>query len=306
MPVGKHLYQLECDGFPLQSYMVHVQPEVRGLDIEVSKNTIKSGESIRFLMRLEPSVELTVILDCGIPLEPPKIRYVEQMSDSLALDIGNCTYPSPGQYNPSIIVSNRVNDDNLSIQIDVEPALSKFKVEIEDRSDANELSLVVVRASDKVPFEGDFLLTVFNSFNVKNYTRKERVQLLHSNNFTDQIYMNITTYGRQTLHVQGGVFPIIREAQAEFTIGTDVTVTPQVYLVNQMAFVRKDYVWIDVQWIDGVGFNIKIEFGQEKEILLRYEQLIKAVINRSVNKTEGQHQIQWKRLGQKHIQVGYK
>jgi hypothetical protein len=203
---------------------------------------------------------------------------------------------------------NHINLVNQSIRIDVEEPLSQFKVEIDDLSDINELALVTIHALEHVPFEGIFTLTIIDSTNLneKNQTRTERVQLLKSNNFTEQLYMNITTYGKQILHVRGGDYPTIRETQVTFTVGTDITTKPQVYIVNQMALVNEDFIWVDIQWINGIGFDIKIDYGDEKKVVIRYEQIITSQFNRILKKNDGIHDIQWKRIGKQRLQVGYK
>ena len=235
-----------------------------------------------------------------------KILHIHETIDLTAIAVGNCTYTMPGQYNPFLSAINRINLVNQSIRIDVEPPLSPFKVEIEDRPDVNQLTLVTLRATEPITYEGNFLLTIFDNSYEKNQTRTERIQLFKSNDFTEVLYLNITTYGRQTLHVRGGDYPTIREAQASFTIGTDITKRPQAYILNQMAFVNEDFVWVDMQWVNGIGFDIEISFGQEKTVLLRYGQIITSPINRLNNRNDGKDQIQWKRLAKQRLQVGYK
>jgi hypothetical protein len=222
--------------------------------------------------------------------------------------VANCTYTKPGQYHPLVSALNHINLANQSIRIDVEEPLSQFKVEVEDRADINQLTLVVIRALERIPFEGLFTLTIIDSTNIneKNQTRTERVQLFASNNFTEHFYMNITTYGRQTLHVRGGDFPTIREAQTTFTVGTDITIKPQVFILNQMAFVNEDFIWIDVQWVNGIGFDLQIDYGNEKKVFIRYGQIITSQVNKVIKKNEGTHEIQWKRIAKQRLQVGYK
>jgi hypothetical protein len=115
--------------------------------------------------------------------------------------------------------------------------------------------------------------------------------------------MNISTYGRQILHVRGGDYPTIRESQVTFTIGTDITTKPQVYLVNQMGLVNEDFIWIDIQWINGIGFDIKIDYGNEKKVFIRYGQFITGQLNRIIKKNDD---LQWKRISKQRLQVGYK
>jgi len=219
--------------------------------------------------------------------------------------VANCTYSKPGHYQPLVSALNRINLVNQSLRIDVEEPLSQFRVEIEDRPDINQLTLVTISALERIPFEGIFTFTITDSLSVHevNQTRTERIQLLSSNNFTEQFYMNISTYGRQVIHVRGGDYPTIREAQATFTIGSEITTKPQVFVVNQMGLVNEDIVWIDIQWINGIGFDVQIDFGHEKKILLRYGQIITSPINRLNKKDE---EYQWKRLAKRRFQVGYK
>jgi hypothetical protein len=291
---------------PLQPYIVNVQPAIRSLDIEASKTTIKNGQTVEFSITLEPTVDLTIIFDCGISETSLKIIYIEQTHDLSSIPIGNCTYSTSGQYHPLINAMNRVNSVNQTINIDVEPPLSPFKVEIEDLLDINQLTLIKIRALEEIPFEGLFTLTIIDKFNEKNQTKTENIQLLKSNNFTEEIYMNITTYGRQLLHVQGGDFPTIRETQVSFTIGVEITTKPQVYIMNSMGLMNEDFIWIDIQWINGIGFDIEINYGQEKKVLLRYGQFISNTFNRTMKKNDGIHQIQWKKIAKQRLQVGYK
>jgi hypothetical protein len=219
--------------------------------------------------------------------------------------VGNCSYSEPGQYQPLVSAINRISLVNQSIRIDVEAPLSQFKVEIEDPADINQLISVTISALERIPFEGIFTLTIVDSKNIneKNHTRTESIQLLASNNFTEQIYMNVSTYGRQTLYVRGGHYPNIREAQATFTIGTDITTKPQVYIVNQMGLVNEDFIWVDIQWINGIGFDIKIDYGHENKVVIRYGQFITSQLNRITKQNE---EIQWKRITKQRLQVGYK
>ncbi|CAF0835622.1 unnamed protein product [Adineta ricciae] len=308
LSVGKHMYQLQCDDTPLQAYYLYVQPAVRSLDIEASQTIIKSGQSVQFSITLEPTIDLTVVFDCNAPGTPLQIIYIQNVTDMSPIVVANCTYSKTGQYHPLVSANNRINLVNQSIRIDVEEPLSQFKVEIEDRHDVNQLTSVTIRALERIPFEGVFTLTIVDStsINEKNQTRTERIQLLSSNDFTEQFYMNITTYGRQTLHVRGGEFPNIREAQTTFTIGTDITVKPQVHVVNQVALVNEDFAWVDIQWINGIGFDIQIDYGNVKKVSIRYGQIMSSPMNRIIKKNDGEHQIQWKRLTRQRFQVGYK
>jgi hypothetical protein len=232
--------------------------------------------------------------------------YIEKTMDMSPIMVGNCSYSKPGQYHPLVSAINRINLFNQSLRIDVEEPLSQFKVEIEDQLDINHLTLVTISALERIPFEGVFALTIIDSKGIseKNQTRTERIQLLKSNNFTEQLYMNITTYGRQTLHVRGGDYPTIREAQATFTIGTDITIKPQVYIVNQMGLINEDWIWVDIQWINGIGFDIQIDYGNEKKVSLHYGQFITAQGNRMMKKDDDD--VQWKRLTKQRLQIGYK
>lgn len=220
--------------------------------------------------------------------------------------IDNCTYSIPGQYYPLVSVMNNINLINQSIHIDVETALSAFQVEIENRLDINQLALVTIRALEQITYEGLFNLTIINNLNEKNKTKIENVRLLQSNDFTEQIYMNITTYGRQILHVRGGDYPTIREAQVIFSIGTDIKIKPQVYIINSIGLINEDIIWIDIQWINGIGFDIQINYGNENKIILYYGQFITSSINQLIKKNEKTYQIQWKRIADKRLQIGYK
>jgi hypothetical protein len=290
----------------LQPYILNVQPAIRSLDIEVSKTTIKSGQSVEFSISLEPTIDLTIIFDCGISQIPLTILHIQQTFDLSPILIGNCTYSTSGQYHPLVSAMNHINLVNQSIRIDVEPPLSPFKVEIEDRFDINQLALITIHALEQITFEGIFTLTIIDNFNEKNQTKTENIQLLKSNNYTEQIYMNITTYGKQILHVRGGDYPTIREAQVTFTVGTDITTKPQIYILNSIGLINEDFIWIDIQWINGIGFDIQIDYGNEKKVLLRYGQFISNPFNRTMKKDDGIHQIQWKRIAKQRLQVGYK
>jgi len=290
----------------LQPYILNVQPAIRSLDIEVSKTTIKSGQSVEFSISLEPTIDLTIIFDCGISQIPLTILHIQQTFDLSPILIGNCTYSTSGQYHPLVSAMNHINLVNQSIRIDVEPPLSPFKVEIEDRFDINQLALITIHALEQITFEGIFTLTIIDNFNEKNQTKTENIQLLKSNNYTEQIYMNITTYGKQILHVRGGDYPTIREAQVTFTVGTDITTKPQIYILNSIGLINEDFIWIDIQWINGIGFDIQIDYGNEKKVLLRYGQFISNPFNRTIKKDDGIHQIQWKRIAKQRLQVGYK
>jgi hypothetical protein len=219
--------------------------------------------------------------------------------------VANCSYSKPGQYYVLVSAINHINLVNQSLRIDVEEPLSQFKVEIEDRPDINQLTLITISALERIPFEGIFTFTITDStsINEKNQTRTENIQLLKSNNFTEQFYMNISTYGRQTLYVRGGDNPTIREAQATFTIGTDITIKPQVYIVNQMGLINEDFIWVDIQWINGIGFDIQIDYGHEQKVFLRYGQFITSQFNKLIKIND---EIQWKRISKQRLQVGYK
>ncbi|CAF2607106.1 unnamed protein product [Rotaria sp. Silwood2] len=306
LSVGNHLYQLECDSTPLQPYIINVQPDVLLLDVVSSKTTVKADQSVEISITLEPTLDLTVILDCGIDQTSFEIIYIEQVIDSTSIFIGNCTYSIPGQYYPSVSTMNRMKLVNQSIHINVEPALSPFEIKIEDSSDINPSTLIKIRALEKIPFEGDFTLTIINNLNEKTQSQIEPVHLLKSNNFTHQLYMNITTYGKQILHVRGGEYPTIRESQVTFTIGTEITTKPQVYIINQIGLINQDFIWIDIQWMNGIGFNIQINYGDEKKITIHYAQIILNSLNRITNKNDGIHHIQWKKIAKQRLQVGYK
>lgn len=297
---------MECDSTALQPYIINIQPAIRSLDIEVSKKTIKAGQSVGISISLESTVDLTIVFDCGIPEVPMRIFYLDQTTDSSSIYLDNCTYPTAGQYHPIISAMNRVNSFNQTIRIDVEQPLSPFQVEIEDHPDINQLTSISIHALEEITFEGPFRLTIIDRFNEKNQTKTENVQLLKSNNYTEQLYMNITTYGRQILHVRGGDHPTIRQTQVAFTIGTEITTKPQAYLVNSVGLINEDFIWIDIQWINGIGFDMQIDFGKEKQIVLRYGHVMSVAFNRTMKKTTGVHQVQWKRIAKQRLQIGYK
>ncbi|CAF5194687.1 unnamed protein product, partial [Rotaria magnacalcarata] len=301
---GKHLYQLACGSVSLQPYFLNIQPDIRSLDVEPSKSTIKSGQTIEFSITLQPTLDLTTILDCGASSIPLEIIHIEQTIDLAPILIGNCTYSTPGQYYPLISAMNPINSVNQSIHINVDPPLSQFEVDIEDLLDIKELT-VTIRALEKTSYEGVFALTIINNINERNQTIKRFVQLLESNNFTEQLDVNITTYGQQILHVRGGDFPTIREAQARFTVGTKITKKPQVYIINQVGLANKDFIWIDTQWINGVGFDIEIDYGHENKVTLLYGQFIFNSVNRTMKKIDGIHHLQWKRTAKQRLQIGY-
>ncbi|CAF0748743.1 unnamed protein product [Adineta steineri] len=306
LPIGKYLYQLECDSMPLQPYIVNVQPPVRSLELDASKTTIKSGQSIEFSISLEPTLDLTIIFDCGINQIPIQVIYIQEIHDLSPIPIGNCTYSTAGNYHPLVSVMNHININNQSKLITVEPPLSPFKVEIENRLDINQLTSITIHALEQIPFEGLFELTIVDKFNEKNQTKTEHVQLIKSNNFTEHLYMNITTYGKQILHIQGGDFPTIRQIETTFIIGTEVTIKPQSYIVNQIGYVNEDFIWVDIQWINGIGFDIEINFDTENKVFLRYGQFMSNYFNRTARKNNGIHQVQWKRVAKQRLQVGYK
>jgi hypothetical protein len=70
-----------------------------------------------------------------------------------------------------------------------------------------------------------------------------------------------------------------------------------------MGLMNEDWIWVDIQWINGVGFDVQIDFGNEKKVSLHYGQIITAQGNRVITKGED---VQWKRLAKQRIQVGYK
>lgn len=290
----------------MQPYLINVKPAIRSLDVQPSEATIKSGQSVEFFITLESTLDVTIILDCGIPSAPSDITYIQQITDLTPILIGNCTYSTLGTYYVSVSAMNPINLLNQSARIVVEPSLTPFEVEVEDLIDINRLTSVTIRALEQIPYEGTFTLTIVNNFNEKNHTKTETVQLLKSNNFTEQLYINITTYGKQTLHVRGGDFPTIRQAQTTFVVGTPITKKPQVYVTNPIGLVNEDFIWIDVQWTDGIGFDIQVDYGYEKKVILRYGQFIFNPLNRTMKKVEGIHHIQWRRLAKQRLQIGYK
>jgi hypothetical protein len=280
-----------------------VQPAVSSLDIEVSKTTIRNGQSIEFSIRLEPTIDLTILFDCGTSQTPFKILYIQQTIDLSLIPIGNCTYSTVGEYHPSVNAMNRVNSVNQSILIDVQSSLSPFTIEIEDNLNVNQLTLITIQALEPITFDGLFNLTITDKFNKTNQMKIERVQLLQSNNFTEQLYMNITTYGKQILYVRGGEFPTIRESQVTFIIGTEITTKPQSYILNPIGLVNEDLIWIDLQWINGIGFDIEIDYGNEKQVLFYYEQVLSKSFNRTMKRNDD---IQWRKIAKQRLQVGYK
>lgn len=291
---------------PLQPYMINVQPAIRSLDIEASKKLIKAGQSVEFSLLLEPTVDLTVIFDCGIQEIPLQILYIEQTLDHPSIFLDNCTYPTAGSYHVVISAMNRINSVNQSVRIDVEQPLAPFRIEIEDRPDANQVTSVSIHSLEEISFEGPFTFTIIDRLNEKNQTKIETVRLLKSNNYTEQLYMNMTNYGRQILHARGEDLPTVREAQVSFTIGSEMTTKPQAYIVNSMGLINEDFIWIDIQWINGVGFDIQVDFANETKVLLRYGQFITGTFNRTMKKIIGKHHTLWKRIAKQRLQIGYK
>lgn len=286
--------------------MINVQPAIRSLDIEASKDMIKAGQFVTFSFTVEPTVDLTLIFDCGISDIPFRILHIEQTAEFSSMLLGNCTYPTAGQYQAVVSAMNRINSVNQTKRIEVETPLAPFRIEIEDRPDANQVTSISIHSLEEITFEGLFTLTIIDRFNEKNQTKIETVRLLKSNNYTEQLYMNITTYGRQILHVRGEDYPTIREDQVSFTIGSEMTTKPQAFLVNSIGLMNEDLVWVDIQWVNGIGFDIQVDFGKETKVLLRYGQFITGTFNRTMKKTNGKHHIQWKRIAKQRLQIGYK
>lgn len=255
---------------------------------------------------MESTLDLTIILDCGIVDTPVQAMYIEQVYDQTPIFIGSCTYSELGQYYPSLSAMNHMSSDNQSIQIDVESPLSAFKVDVEDHANIDQLTSIKLRALEPISYAGVFTLTIISSFNDKNQTKIENVEFSEANNFSKKLHVNITTYGKQILHVRGGEPPNVREDQAIFTIGTDIKSKPQVYIINQIGIVHEDFIYVDIQWINGIGFDIQINYGNEKQVTIRYGHIVSNLLNRIININDGTHQIEWKRIANQRIQVGYK
>ena len=231
--------------------------------------------------------------------------FIEEISVRSPLFVANCTYSKAGQYQPFVSVFNSVNRINQSIQIRVANPSAPFKVKVENYSDISPRVLITIQSLEPVPFEGLFNFTIMNSnLNVKNSTITERIQLVAWNNYIKQVYINITTYGQHTLFVSGDNASIIRQAQAIFMIGTDIITSPQVYIINAIARVNEDIVWIDIQWINGIGFDIEVEFDIEHRTRMYYGQLITTVINRTMENFEnGKY---WRRIADRRVQIGFR
>ena len=52
--------------------------------------------------------------------------------------------------------------------------------------------------------------------------------------------------------------------------------------------------------------DVQIDYGTEKKLLIGYEQIVTSARNITGKKTEGTHEMQWKRLDRQRLQVGYK
>jgi hypothetical protein len=128
------------------------------------------------------------------------------------------------------------------------------------------------------------------------------VQFSASNDYIELVYINIATYGQQTLFVRGGDAPVIRQAQATFTIGTDMTTLPQVYVMNTLARVNEDIVWIDIQWMNGIGFDIEIEFDIKHRVRMYYGQLMTTGVNQTIESSE--NGMYWRRVADRRVQIG--
>ena len=304
--MGKHLFQLECDSIPLQPYLLNVQRAIGSLQIVASQTVIRSGQTVDFSIAFEPTRDITIIFDCNSSLRRPiQIGFIEEISASSSLFVANCTYSNPGQYQPSVSVFNSVSRTNQSIQIRVEKPLAPFKVEIQNYPDISQSIVVTVQSLEPVSFEGPFNFTIINSnSNVKNSTSTEHIQLSASNENIDQVYLNIATYGQQTLLVTGGEAPTIRQALAVFTIGTDFTTLPQVYVMNTIARVNEDIIWIDIQWINGIGFDTEIEFDIEHRVRMYYGQWMTTGVNQTMENVE--NGIMWRRIADRRVQIGFR
>ena len=260
---------------------------------------VRVGQTIDFSITMEPTQDVTILFNCNSsPNIPIQISFLEEISDQSSLLVGHCTYSKAGEYRPVINIFNHVSHGNQSIQIGVEEALAPIEIEIGNHSDISPMIPVTIRSLESISYEGLF------NFTIKNITRMDRLQFSASNNYTDQVYIDVSTYGQQTLFVSGGDAPIIRQAQTRFTIGSDMTVLPQVYLMKYLARVKNDIVWIDIQWIDGIGFDIEIDFGIDDRIQISYEELLTTVINQTMENI--QYGYSCRRMTDRRVQIGFR
>ncbi|CAF1560182.1 unnamed protein product, partial [Didymodactylos carnosus] len=301
---GMHFYQLKCDDIPLQPYQFYVENRITDLDIEISQSPVKSGQIVEYTVSLAPTFDVMFIFNCGQEIKVNntlQIFYVNKIDEKYRLII-QCKYDTPGQYSPMISASNKVSVFNQTTKIDVEEPIPPYHVEVENRKDITQVTLVTIRAKERIPFHGIISLTIFSS--ISNITKNETIQLSLSNNFTDYFYLNITTYGYQTLLVKGGEFPTIREASTKFSIGTDLT-SVQTYLINNYISINdndNNLIWIDIQYFDGIGFNTEINMGNGKIITLYYGILINSPMNK-IKQFDDNTSL--KRLSKTRFQIGY-
>ena len=271
-----------------------------------TQTVIRSGQTIDFSIKVEPIQDITIIFDChSSPQTSIQIRFIEEISKRSSLFVASCTYPKPGHYQPLISVLNSVSRANRSIRISVEEPLAPFKIATQNHPDISQSIIVTLQSLEHVSFDGLFNFTIMNSNpNVPNSTRMEPVRFSASNDYVEQVYINIATYGQQTLFVSGGDAPLTRQAQTMFTIGTDTTSLPQVYVMNTIARVNEDIVWIDIQWINGIGFDIEIEFDIKHRIRLYYGQLTTTAVSQTIESNEnGMH---WRRVADRRVQIGFR
>ena len=293
------MYQLECDNQSIQPYLLHVQNPIDSFEIRTNRTTIQTNEQIYFSIEIDPTEDLTILFKCNsLDQNSTQILFIQQIINPSEISVGNCNYSRSGEYSPSIDLFNHLNHLSKSIQINVEQSLIPFEIHVENSSDISQLIPVTIKLSENVPFEGFFNLTIVNSnINMKNSTRIEYIRFSSLNNYQEKLFLNIDKYGEYTLLVTGGLSPIIHQTEAKFTIGIDLNLIPQVYIVNSIGYVNEEIIWIDFQWNDGIGFNILVQFDLENQFQFLYHQLTeKNILNG----------LFFKRIDQKHIQIGFK
>lgn len=177
-----------------------MQGAIGSLEIMPTQTVNRSGQTIDFSIKLEPTQDITIIFDChSSPKTPIQIRFIEEISDRSSLSLASCTYSKPGHYQPSISVLNSVSHANRSMQISVEVPLAPCTIGMQNHPDISQSIIVTLQSLEHVSFDGLFNFTIINSNpNVPNSTRMEHVQFSASNNYIEQIYINMATYGQQT------------------------------------------------------------------------------------------------------------
>ena len=293
------MYQLECDNQSIQPYLLHIQNPIDSLEIFPRKEMIQTNETIDISIELNPTEDLTILFKCNsLNQNSIEIYFIEQIFNRSKFHLNRCIYSKSGQFNPSIDLFNRLSHIHQTIEIIVEQSLTPFQVYVENSSDISQSISVVVKLTENLPFEGFFNLTVLNE---KNLTMTEQIRLSSLNNYQEKISLNVDRYGEQTLLVRGGQSPFIHQTKAKFTIGTDLNLIPQVYIVNSIGYVNEEIIWIDFQWIDGIGFHFLIQFDLQNQFQILYQQFLQLT-----NEQIMENGLIFKRIDQKHFQIGFR